>query len=712
REANKREREKKKKKMQGRHETIIHSVKDPPSLCLVHKQSKLCSFHTYRACQHARHKRALTCRGLRHLHRRMGARRTEIICKKLLTEPSTPGSHKLVIPERGENLGLHVHGRIASRGPWDERIHSPSETDVIEETSPHFEQSTRLDHVLTAMARQQSKRSLSGSFIVVPPSRKGEMEAFKWLKSMSNVYGPSLILLVGLGYWIQGFRCFPWFAVNFYFKDVLTVDPGTLQIVQNTVNIPMVAKPVYGIVSDAVYIRGAHRVPYLVIGGFLQALSWGTIAFLPGGSSSISIVAILLALSNLGASMVDVANDALVAECAKMKKSTGELQSFAWLSTAAGGVLGNLIAAFSLSRADFRLMFSMFGMLLVCQAGKLMAVNEGTFGLRIPQAANEAIEKRIESEEMRSVKLLPSRRSRYERSQYALAFETAENSWRRSSIEAQRVSYANMNSAEEVGWRQSTGIEAISPDYTSVHRARSEALSVQSDPAKVGGMRQQFTELIDLVKKPEIFFPMSWFMASYAMIPTLAGTMFFFQTQHLKIDPSVVGMAKVMGQVGLMGGSALYSRYLKGMPLRKLLGSIQVLLCMCMMFDILLVKRMNLGLGIPDAVLVMGASAFVDAINQFKILPFMVLLAQLCPAGSEGSLLAAFMSAQCLATIISGYMGVSLASMLHITCDDFSELPTGIVVQAMAALLPLLWISFIPDESRSGNAQQDGKSSD
>ncbi|KAI5066121.1 hypothetical protein GOP47_0018745 [Adiantum capillus-veneris] len=652
--------------MQGRHETIIHSVKDPPSLCLVHKQSKLCSFHTYRACQHARHKRALTCRGLRHLHRRMGARRTEIICKKLLTEPSTPGSHKLVIPERGENLGLHVHGRIASRGPWDERIHSPSETDVIEETSPHFEQSTRLDHVLTAMARQQSKRSLSGSFIVVPPSRKGEMEAFKWLKSMSNVYGPSLILLVGLGYWIQGFRCFPWFAVNFYFKDVLTVDPGTLQIVQNTVNIPMVAKPVYGIVSDAVYIRGAHRVPYLVIGGFLQALSWGTIAFLPGGSSSISIVAILLALSNLGASMVDVANDALVAECAKMKKSTG----------------------------------------------KLMAVNEGTFGLRIPQAANEAIEKRIESEEMRSVKLLPSRRSRYERSQYALAFETAENSWRRSSIEAQRVSYANMNSAEEVGWRQSTGIEAISPDYTSVHRARSEALSVQSDPAKVGGMRQQFTELIDLVKKPEIFFPMSWFMASYAMIPTLAGTMFFFQTQHLKIDPSVVGMAKVMGQVGLMGGSALYSRYLKGMPLRKLLGSIQVLLCMCMMFDILLVKRMNLGLGIPDAVLVMGASAFVDAINQFKILPFMVLLAQLCPAGSEGSLLAAFMSAQCLATIISGYMGVSLASMLHITCDDFSELPTGIVVQAMAALLPLLWISFIPDESRSGNAQQDGKSSD
>lgn len=501
------------------------------------------------------------------------------------------------------------------------------------------------------------------------------------------------MLLVGLGYWVQGFRCFPWFAVNFYLKDVLTVDPGTLQIVQNTVNLPMVAKPVYGIVSDAVYIRGAHRVPYLVIGGFLQALSWGTIAFLPGGGSSVYMIATLLALSNLGASMVDVANDALVAECAKKKKSTGELQSFAWFSTAAGGVLGNLVAAFALSHVEFKMMFGVFGVLLLCQVGKSMGVNEGSFGLRIPHAINGDIEKRDEvaSEfsmytKKRSTKLLPSSINGSDTSPYALTFEATEDGWRNSSMNVIRSEYASLN------------------------MVKSEAMVEEPARVPAAGMGQQFSDLIHLVKQPEILYPLSWFMASYAMIPTLAGTMFFFQTQHLKIDPSVVGLAKVMGQVGLMGGSAVYSRYLKGMPLRKLLGSIQILLSFCMLFDMLLVKRMNVELGIPDAVLVLGASAFVDAINQFKVLPFMVLLAQLCPAGSEGSLLAAFMSMQCLATIISGYMGVTLASLLHISSNDFSELPTGILVQSMAALLPLFWISFIPEGSKVSSLQpRDGK---
>lgn len=73
--------------------------------------------------------------------------------------------------------------------------------------------------------------------------------------------------LLGLGFWVQGFRCFPWMAVNFFLKDGLNVDPSTLQLLQNSANLPMVAKPLYGIISDAVYIGGQHRIPYIAIGG-------------------------------------------------------------------------------------------------------------------------------------------------------------------------------------------------------------------------------------------------------------------------------------------------------------------------------------------------------------------------------------------------------------------------------------------------------------
>ena len=40
-----------------------------------------------------------------------------------------------------------------------------------------------------------------------------------------------------------------------------------MQFLMSTAALPMVAKPVYGIISDSVYIKGAHRVPYVIIAG-------------------------------------------------------------------------------------------------------------------------------------------------------------------------------------------------------------------------------------------------------------------------------------------------------------------------------------------------------------------------------------------------------------------------------------------------------------
>lgn len=74
-------------------------------------------------------------------------------------------------------------------------------------------------------------------------------------------------VLLGLGYWVQGFRFFPWLAVSFFLKDGLNVDPSTLQLIHNFANLAMVGKPIYGIVSDSTYIYGQHRVPYIAIGG-------------------------------------------------------------------------------------------------------------------------------------------------------------------------------------------------------------------------------------------------------------------------------------------------------------------------------------------------------------------------------------------------------------------------------------------------------------
>ncbi len=56
------------------------------------------------------------------------------------------------------------------------------------------------------------------------------------------------------------------------------------------------------------------------LAGALQMLSWGAIVVHPGASSSVVVLTFILTLSNMGAAISEVMNDALVAEAGKKKK--------------------------------------------------------------------------------------------------------------------------------------------------------------------------------------------------------------------------------------------------------------------------------------------------------------------------------------------------------------------------------------------------------
>nr|GMC60904.1 probable folate-biopterin transporter 7 [Ipomoea batatas] len=388
-------------------------------------------------------------------------------------------------------------------------------------------------------------------------------------------------VLLGLGFWIQGFRCFPWMGVNFFLKDSLRVDPSTLQILQSSANLPMVAKPFYGILSDSIYISGQHRIPYIALGAFLQALSWFVLALLSYSAAiSFSTITAYLLLGNLGASIVEVANDAIVAELGKQPSpsstSSGELQSFVWMAASLGGILGNLLVGVVINRISAQDMFILFGVLL-------------------------------------SLQFLLS-------------------------------------------------------------------------------------ELMVALKNPEISYSIAWFAASFAAVPALTGTMFYYQTQHLKIETSVLGISKVFGQIMMLLWGVIYNKHLKSVSPRKLIAGIQVLMAVLMLSDMLFVKGVYGRIGIPESLYVVIISGFLEMLCFFKILPFSVLMAQLCPPGCEGSVMAFLMSAVALAMVVSGYLGVALASHVKVTSgNDFSGFPSGLLIQAASTLVPLVCSSFIPD---------------
>lgn len=337
----------------------------------------------------------------------------------------------------------------------------------------------------------------------------------------------------------------------------------------------------------------------------MQVLSWGPLALNPVASEVLPNLIACVLLSNLGASITEVANDALVAEYGQ-KHKTGGLQSYAFMALAAGGIIGNLVGGYFLKKMPPRTMFLIFSGLLSLQLAISSSTRENPLGL--PQVSHH-------------------------------------NLSRKSILE---------------------------------------------------DIRNQFSNLAKAISDETISRPLAWIVGSIAMVPILSGSIFCYQTQCLNLDPSVIGLSRVIGQLILLSGTVLYDRYWKKVPMRKLIGIVQILYASSLLLDLVLVKQINVRLGIPNEVFALCFSGFAETIAQFKLLPFSVLFASLCPRGCEGSLISFFASAVCLSSIVSGFLGIGLSSLAGITSGDYSGLTLGILIQFFAALVPLGWIHFLP----------------
>ncbi|XP_030477097.1 probable folate-biopterin transporter 8, chloroplastic isoform X2 [Syzygium oleosum] len=336
-----------------------------------------------------------------------------------------------------------------------------------------------------------------------------------------------------------------------------------------------------------------------------EVLSWGPLALIPLAREALPNLVACVLLSNIGASISEVAMDALVAEYGQKHNLRG-LQSYAFMASAAGGILGNLLGGYILLRTPPKDMFFIFTCLLSLQFAMSLMTKEASLGVSQPSV----------------------------------------NTLKKKSI----------------------------------------LLSI----------RNQLSDLLRAVREESISGPLAWIVLSIMMVPILSGSIFCFQTQCLHLDPTVIGMSRVIGQLLLLFTSILFDRYWKNISMRRLIGVVQVLYACLLLLDLVLVRQINLKLGIPNDVFSLCFSGLAETIAQFKLLPFSVLFANLCPQGCEGSLTSFLASALCLSSIFSGFLGVGLASLIRITSGDYSSLPVGILIQFMVALLPMAWIHLLP----------------
>ncbi|KAL9319783.1 hypothetical protein ACSQ67_011622 [Phaseolus vulgaris] len=196
-----------------------------------------------------------------------------------------------------------------------------------------------------------------------------------------------------------------------------------------------------------------------------------------------------------------------------------------------------------------------------------------------------------------------------------------------------------------------------------------------------------------------IWRPMSWFFLAHITIPNLSTVIFYYETEVLKLEPSFLGTARVVGWLGLMLGTFIYNRHLKYMTLRKILMCAHIGLAFLNLLQIVVVSRKNIAFGISDKIMVLFGSALADGINQFKFMPFLILSGQLCPPGIEGTLFALFMSINNFGTTVGSFVGAGLASVLNIDSGSFDNLLLGIIVHALCNFIPVAFLFLIPKEA-------------
>lgn len=113
---------------------------------------------------------------------------------------------------------------------------------------------------------------------------------------------------------------------------------------QFAMSVPWMLKPLYGLLTDFVPIRGSRRRTYLLLSALLAGLPLAWLAASPAAVAKESGAAhlwllIALVVPTLGVAFADVVVDALMVEAGQARGLTGTLQSVQWTAMYSAGAL-------------------------------------------------------------------------------------------------------------------------------------------------------------------------------------------------------------------------------------------------------------------------------------------------------------------------------------------------------------------------------------
>ncbi len=223
-------------------------------------------------------------------------------------------------------------------------------------------------------------------------------------------------------------------------------------------------------------------------------------------------------------------------------------------------------------------------------------------------------------------------------------------------------------------------------------------------------VRGQIGQLKTAITQRAIWLPTA-FLFLWQATPTADAAFFFFSTNELGFQPEFLGRVRLVTSIASLVGIWLFQRFLRSVPFRVIFGWTTVISSLLGMTMLLLVTHANRAIGIDDYWFSLGDSLILTVMGQLAYMPVLVLAARLCPPGVEATLFALLMSVTNLAGLVSYELGALLMHGLGITDSDFTQLWLLVIITNLSTLLPLPFLSWLPDaEASQLPAQGSGQS--
>ena len=160
-----------------------------------------------------------------------------------------------------------------------------------------------------------------------------------------ETYEASMINVITICNFAQGFKRLVDLGLYFVFKDKLGLQPSEIEILIGIINFPWVVKILLGIVADNYTFFGSRRKSYLFTACLLNMFSLIMLMIFAIKFGKYFITFCIF-MTQICMTMCDALTDALVVQSSRLDKSNGaeNLNSLTLISYSLGGILGCSLA--------------------------------------------------------------------------------------------------------------------------------------------------------------------------------------------------------------------------------------------------------------------------------------------------------------------------------------------------------------------------------